>query len=408
MGRHQDGYIWRKGRNWYGRWWEDVLDEGKVVRKQRARKLVEYSDRYRTEGDVRPLLEAILRPLNEGNAKPEGTLAVARFVEDHYLPFVEESYKPSTVAGYKHLWGKYIAPHVNKIIVRDFRTVDAATLFAEIHRAHNLGRATLKHIKSFMSGMFVYAKNQGALDGVNPIQDAIIPKKATVSEETYAATPDEVLAIMEMLRKAGEPKARAAVALMFFAGLRPGEARGIRWEDFDGKKLTIRRSVWHTYTTSPKTQSSAKPVPVIEPLGSVLAELRVVDGNPESGPILRGPSGKPLDLHNLANRVVIPTLKRCEFCLRPEFEHSADDGHDFKLDASVPRWNGWYSLRRGVGTVVADLANSLAAKGLLRHSSVSTTERHYIKDVPESTLKAMKLLETLCNDHATQGEGKPS
>jgi integrase len=408
MGRHQDGYIWRKGRNWYGRWWEDVLVDGTVVRQQRARKLVEYCDRYRTEGDVRPLLEEILRPLNEGKAKPESTLPVAKFVEDHYLPFVEENYKPSTLAGYKHLWDKYIEPSVDEIIVRDFRTVDAAVLLAEIHKANSLGRTTLKHIKSFLSGVFTYAKNQGALDGVNPVQDAIIPKKATVSEETHAATPDEVFAIMDVLGKAGEPKARAAVALMFFAGLRPGEARGVRWEDFDGKKLMIRRSIWHTHTTSPKTQSSAKPVPVIEPLATILVEVREIDGNPQSGPILRGPSGKPLDLHNLANRVVIPTLKRCVICLRPEFEHGADDGHDFELDTSVPKWHGWYSLRRGVATVVANLSNSLAAKGLLRHSSVSTTERHYIKDVPESTLEAMKLLETLCNHRATQEGTKSS
>lgn len=58
---------------------------------------------------------------------------------------------------------------------------------------------------------------------------------------------------------------------------------------------------------------------------------------------------------------------------------------------------------------MASLAKDpIAAKGLLRHSSVSTTERHYIKDVPERTLKAMKLLEALCNDCATKGEAKPS
>jgi integrase len=215
----------------------------------------------------------------------------------------------------------------------------------------------------------------------------MIPKKAAAPEETHASSPDEVLAIMDALGNAGKQKARAAVALMFFAGLRPGEARGVRWEDFDGKRLIVRQSVWHTYTTSPKTESSAKPVPVIEPLGTILAELRSADGNPTSGPILRGPSGKPLDLHNLANRVVIPTLR----------------------EAKTPiEWHGWYALRRGVATAVADLSNSLAAKGLLRHSSVSTTERHYIKDVPESTLQAMKRLESLCNARATQGAGKPN
>lgn len=195
-----------------------------------------------------------------------------------------------------------------------------------------------------------------------------------------------MLTIIDAPDKIGEKKACAAVALMFFAGLRPGEARGVWWEDFDGKRLIVRQSVWHTHTTTPKTASSLKPVPVIEPLRSVLLALRQADGNPDSGLILRGPSGKPLDLHNVANRVVIPTLKR----------------------AGIP-WHGWYSLRRGVATTVTSLSKDPhAAKGLLRHSNVSTTERHYIKDVPENTLDAMKQLESLCNECGKTSESKPN
>lgn len=408
MSRHQEGYIWRQGRSWFGRWRQDVLEEGRVVRKQRCEKLADVCDRYRSITDVQPLLAEKLRPINEGRARPESTLFVAEFVDSYYLPFVEENYKPSTVAGYKTLWKIYLSPRLGKITLRDFRTVDAANLLREIHSAHNLGRTMLKHIKSLLSGVFTYAKNQGVLDGVNPVRDAMISKKAAAPEETHAATPGEVLAIMDALEKAGEHKACAAVALVFFAGLRPGEARGACWEDYDGKRLFVRQSVWHTYTTSPKTESSVKPVPIIEPLGSILADLHSRDGKPSSGPILRGPSGKPIDLHNLANRVVIPTLRQCAVCNRLESKHK-DAGHDFQLDTSLPSWRGWYSLRRGVGTAVASLArDSLAAKGLLRHSSVSTTERHYIKDVPESTLRAMKRLETLCNERAITRDSKPS
>src|SRR5713101_710748 len=110
MARQQSGYIWKVGGSWYGRWREDVLEEGRVVRKQRSAKLADVSDRYRTKADVRPLLAEKLRPINEGRTRPESTLAVAEFVESHYLPFVEENYKPSTVAGYKTLWRIYLAP----------------------------------------------------------------------------------------------------------------------------------------------------------------------------------------------------------------------------------------------------------------------------------------------------------
>ena len=124
---------------------------------------------------------------------------------------------------------------------------------AEIHRKHGVGRTTLQHCKRRLSGIFTLARNQGALDSPNPIEGAMIPKKSAAPAKTHAATPDEVLAILEILREAGESKARAAVALMFFAGLRPGEARGARWEDCDGKRLFVRQSVWHTFTTDPKT-----------------------------------------------------------------------------------------------------------------------------------------------------------
>jgi hypothetical protein len=72
------------------------------------------------------------------------------------------------------------------------------------------------------------------------------------------------------------------------------------------------------------------------------------------------------------------------------------------LEAKQIKWHGWYSLRRGVATAIKSLyKDSLAAKGLLRHSSVSTTERHYIKDVPENTLNAMNQLEKLFSDCST-------
>lgn len=381
-GRHQQGYIWRKARSWYGRWREDVLDEGRVVRKQRSRKLADYIDRYRSESDVQPLLDEILKPINTGKVSPESTLTIDEYVEQFYLPYAEENCKPSTYSGYKTQWQMYLAPRLTRAVLRDFRTVHAANLLADIHRAHGLGRSTLRHLKAFLSGVFTYAKNQGVLDSINPITDAEIPRKAAPPKPTHAATPDELLAMLNVLTG----KARAAVALMYFCGLRPGEARGARWEDYDGRCIAIHQSVWRTYATEPKTADSCKPVPVIEPLRTILAELREADGNPQIGPVLRGPSGKPLNLDNLARREIRPLLS-----------------------AAGLAWHGYYMLRRGIATLLRSVEkDSMAAKGLLRHSSVATTERHYIKDVPEITQNAMKKVEALCTERATTPAVRPS
>ena len=87
--------------------------------------------------------------------------------------------------------------------------------------------ASLKHAKSLLSGIFTYAKNLGVLDGVNPVQGAIIPRKAAAPAETDASMPDEVITILDVLKRAKDVEerftrqAQTAVALMFFAGLRP-------------------------------------------------------------------------------------------------------------------------------------------------------------------------------------------
>ena len=364
--------------SWFLKYRDDVIENGQLVRKQQCKKLAAVCDRYRTEKDLHDLRDEILGSISSGKVRPESTLSVAEFAEGNWLPWARENCKPSTVAGYETLWNVYLAPYLQEISLRDFRTVDAANLFAQSHRNHKIGRTTLQHCKIRLSGIFTLARNQGALDPPNPIEGALIPKKAAAPAKTHAATPEEVMAILEILRKAGEWKARAAVALMFFAGLRPGEARGICWEHYNGKRLFVTQSVWHKFTTGPKTLDAASPVPVIETLAEILCDLRERDGNPSTGPILRGPSGKPMILDNLSKRVVVPALKRCAVCGEQESEHKAE--HEFKLDESIPKWEGWYSLRRGVATTLAGLTKDrMASKGLLRHTNLATTTRHLYK-----------------------------
>jgi integrase len=404
----QSGYVFKKDGSWFLRYRDNFIVDGVLLRKQACKKLTAVCDRYRTARDVQPLADEILSPINSGKTKAESTLTIAEFAEEHWLPWVRENCKPSTVAGYETVWGIYLAPYLQKITLRDFRTVDAANLFVEIHRRHKVGRTTLQHCKRRLSGLFTLARNQGALDSPNPVQGAMIPKKAAAPNRTHAATPDEVLAILEILRKSGEWKARAAVALMFFAGLRPGEARGICWEHYDGKRLFVSQSIWHTFTTDPKTLDAASPVPVIETLAEILNDLRELDSNPKSGPILRGPSKKPMNLDNLSRRVILPALEKCAVCKESKNDHKLEK-HEFEQDPTLPKWHGWYSLRRGVATTLAGLTrDGMASKGLLRHANLATTTRHYIQDVPENTLLAMELLEKLCNECATAGTVRPN
>ncbi len=187
----------------------------------------------------------------------------------------------------------------------------------------------------------------------------------------------------DALNKAGEKQAKTAVALIFFCGLCPGEARGARWEPFNGRRLTIPESDWCIPVTTPKTKESLASIPVGESLRSILVEQRESDGNPSSGCILRGKlRGQPLNLNNLARRVVKPVLAKAE-------------------PNPIP-WRIGYALRRGIATVVSAVERDPnTAKALLRHD-LTTTLRHYDKGTSESVERAVRQIEQLCNACATE------
>jgi hypothetical protein len=110
--RTQHGTIKRIGRSWYGRWREDVIEKGQIVRKQRVEKLCDVDDRYRTKGDVSPLLAEKLQALNEGRTDARSSLTLATFVAEFYDPYARQSFKPSTVHGYSKLGMTLFVPEL--------------------------------------------------------------------------------------------------------------------------------------------------------------------------------------------------------------------------------------------------------------------------------------------------------
>jgi integrase len=383
----QRGHIFRKGNVWYGRWRraeivKDADGNSRTERRQHCEKLADFSDRYRTETDVQPLLDAKLASLNEGRESPESTLSVCEYAEKHFLPWADGELRPATAHGYRALWKSYLRPRVQKITVRDFRCCEATRLLSDLHREHGLGRATLAHVKGLLGVIFTHARRAGVLDGTNPVREAGIPRAASAGEPTHAYTPQEITTMLDAL----EGTAKTAIAVMFFAGLRPSEARGLQWTDYNAKAKTLRvsRSMWRSFTNEPKTESSVACVPVPQVLADVLEAVPRT-----SEYILTSALGKPVDLHNLASRVIRPALAKCATCRKAK--HPVN-GHEYQPFGS---WRGFYALRRGCATLATSLDSPLAAKSLLRHSNVQTTAQYYIKSVADDAVRASQKMNAL-------------
>jgi integrase len=119
------------------------------------------------------------------------------------------------------------------------------------------------------------------------------------------------------------------IGVAAFAGLREGEIRGQWWEDDKGHILNIRRLLGRTH---------------------VKYETKT---------------------HEDEDRVIKPVLK-----------------------ANGLEWKGWHAYRRGLATNPHELGvPDIVIQAILRHEDVSTTQRSYIKTVPEVVTAAMKRLE---------------
>ncbi len=282
-----------------------------------------------------------MQRLNAGKFTPESSMNLREFVEKVYLPLTEEL-RASTKKGYREIWNNHICDRVGNIRLREFRTVDASKMLKAIAEQHDLSKTALQHIKSVLSAVFSHAKNEGAFDGVNAVQDAWIPRNAREPGETFAYSLTQIRSILNVLPLL--PK--AVIATASFAGLREGELRGLEWPDYAGDSLGVSRSIWRSVVNRPKTRASAQAVPVIRQLVEILKAYRLSMGNPTTGVMFHSGGGEPMDLNKLGQKIIRPAVQA------------------LRLD-----WYRWHGFRRGIASNLYELgANDKVVQRILRHT----------------------------------------
>lgn len=378
--RQQKGHLFHKGKSWFFRFCDDVMQSDRTIkRKLVCKKLkIPYGGDFRTEKSVEPFVRDILAPINAGLLNPQSTMLVSDFVRDCYLPeYIEKELRPASRKQFMDTWNNHLKSRMDKHTLRSFRTVDAQRILGAIAGQGTLGRSSMRHCKSALSGIFKEAKRLGILDGLNPVADTRIGRTREADEETYAYNLAEIRTMLAML---DEP-AKTIVLTAALTGLRKSELRGLRWLDFDGNELTVSRSVWNSTVSEPKTRRSRSPIPVVRQLADALEAHRLRAGilaQPDL-PIFQAGNGRPLNLDNLARRVIGP----------------------------VSKWHGWHAFRRGLATNLHALGvDDKTIQAILRHSNVALTMNVYVKSVSESQVSAMDVLSEklgTCNDLATNG-----
>jgi integrase len=116
-----------------------------------------------------------------------------------------------------------------------------------------LSHQTHLRIKNFLRGVFTWAIADGAFVGVNPMiatkaggrSKKTDPKNLNERQRKIRASNEHAYtleAVAEMLDKLPEP-ARTVIAVAAFTGLTRSELRGLKWTDYEGESINVRRKI---------------------------------------------------------------------------------------------------------------------------------------------------------------------
>lgn len=336
--------------------------------------------------------EAIELAKSTSDAK-EGDMRIATFWESVFLGYCEKvrevtglpRMKASTVRGFKQIWNQHLAGHFGEMTLRQYEPVMGSRFLRSLVDTQR--KTTLKHIKALGTAIFKLAVADEYLK-VNPWHDVMIPDDAVESDGTEHYTLEEAEEIISAL--VDHVDAQLVMALACFLGLRPGEIAALKWEDFDGVHVHIRRSVVRGVVGTPKTPESLASIPLLDQVKIPLGLWWKGSDKPKVGWVFPSANDTPVDLHNLVARVIRPHVEGKMKCVRCG-----------KIPAgSGVRWKAVYAGRRGAGTAIVEATNGnlAVAQALLRHKNQMTTATFYKKAISAKALAAgMKMLEAAAN-----------
>ena len=182
---YQKGYLYEDHGAWYVQYRQRISQLDGSSQLKRVSKCLGRSNDFSNIFEVEKSRESFMQTVNRDRLSANSRITLTAFVEGAYLPWTKEERRASTSKGHEEIWINYLRNRVGELRLREFRTVDASRILRAIAKEKDLTKTTLQHIKSVVSTIFTYAKNEGAFDGANLVDGVLVPRHAREPGQTH-------------------------------------------------------------------------------------------------------------------------------------------------------------------------------------------------------------------------------
>ena len=233
--------------------------------RHRSKSFTVRSDAARFEAELQRARE-VGRPLD----LDRGRETLAEFVSVYWRRYAVSELSGKTRDDYRGLWERHIRNRLGGYRLRDVTPAVLDEFRSELRRA-GAGDATVTKALTILSSLFRCAVTWDRVD-VNPMREIRIPH-AKRKRLVRPAAPSQVEGMRVALLAADRRRDAVLVATLAYAGLRPQEARALRWGDIGERTIRVERAAAGTSIKATKTERP-RTVRLLSPLSEDLASLR--------------------------------------------------------------------------------------------------------------------------------------